>query len=329
MSELIGVKNIEIYIEAVYPIMSCYEFEFLKKERVVQEYMKDATIYMILQRPLVTFNNVTKCDDEIHATLTDNQVSIPIKIYPFVKKISGGEKTLQISTMFYTKAAQRTPPFNDVPAFKIEKENGELLHLITPQKAIFEYLKGAQLYDIDGDPFSLQDYKVHYIGQSFDQDIWNRLTGHEKVQSVLTIEDSMSLLSNKNSYEVCLMLLKVTGFKEEMLIANRDSLNLKSDSITHSIINSGDGRKFSEPWIPIDDKCLTNEVEAYLVDYFKPQYNTILFKEYPRIKSGTRSKGYDSSEITLSAPASLYSDSESIVVKIINKIPRKGNREIL
>ena len=54
---------------------------------------------------------------------------------------------------------------------------------------------------------------------------------------------------------------------------------------------------------------LTSEVEAMLVNMFKPAYNDIKFENYPNIEKGTRSAGYTYSSLIIEKlPARLKTD---------------------
>lgn len=299
-------KVITITVESAYPIISCFEFEFLKKEKVVQDIISSASLYMIIQRPLVTFDNVCINDDIITANLSDKNISIPVTIRPFKLKSEENHEKLQISTQFFS-AEQDTPPFQNVPAFKIYKENGEFLHLITPQKAIFEYLNGSELFEFGDNPLKLQRYKVHYIGQAFSQPVWDRLTGHEKLQSALTKEDTISTVTNKNSHEICLLLLKISKFEEHVCCAgNTLDLSLEYTPKTTAIEDEDAFVEYNEPWVSLGEKPLTAEAEAYLVNFLKPEYNEKLFENYPNIEKGMMNAGYSHAEIEIEAPVILF-----------------------
>lgn len=311
-------KAIKITVEPAYPIISCYEFEFLKKEKVVKDILKDATLYMIIQRPLVTFDDVCFCEDEITANISDKKTSIPVIIRPFKLNHEETHERLEISTQFFSDK-QDAPPFQNIPAFKIHKENGDFLHLITPQKSIYEYQNGSELFEFGDNPLKLQKYKIHYIGQAFSQPIWNRLTGHEKLQSTLTKEDTISKVINKNAYEICLLLLKITKFEEQILCAGDASeLSLEYTPVTTDIEDEDEFVKYNEPWISLGEKPLTAESEAFLVNLFKPEYNEKQFDKYPKIDKGMLSAGYSHSEIEIKGPVVLFTDYAHTETDILN-----------
>jgi len=69
-----GIKNIQIVATTQYPIVSAYEYEVLKGEEEIRQRISGCTIYFILQRPMMYFNNLTtglgrmQCDivDTVH-----------------------------------------------------------------------------------------------------------------------------------------------------------------------------------------------------------------------------------------------------------------------
>lgn len=66
-----GIKNIEIAATTRYPIVSAYEYEFLKGEEELQRRMAGCTIYFILQRPLMYFNNVIQDGHTLRFDIVD------------------------------------------------------------------------------------------------------------------------------------------------------------------------------------------------------------------------------------------------------------------
>ena len=68
-----GVKVAQIYASTQYPIVSAYEFEFLKEEHVIRERLGNCTIYIIAQRPLTYFDNVWLENGFIEFEITDGR----------------------------------------------------------------------------------------------------------------------------------------------------------------------------------------------------------------------------------------------------------------
>jgi hypothetical protein len=68
-----GVRFANIYASTVYPLVSAWEFEFLKVEEVIRERWDNCTIYMMVQRPLTYFYNVVIDDSYIHFEISDGE----------------------------------------------------------------------------------------------------------------------------------------------------------------------------------------------------------------------------------------------------------------
>lgn len=300
-----GIKLINIYAKTNYPIVTAFEFEFLKKEEEVKALMKPCTIYFIVQRPLLYINNLVINDGFIEFEITDDSDNDPLSCT--IDSTENGYfengESANIEIGFYKKTPDESSPFNDVAAIKIFDEKMQFLHWYTPQKIIYEYLSGTLKLNMTGDIRQYIDYKVHYIGKAFSQDIWERLTGHEKLQSILTLEDPMSDKAVKNAFEISLIMLDVDGFDEIINFPyDKDLLPLgsKVTPILYEIHNEIDFSNFEQPNLDTRSEELTVEVESLLINRFKPEhYNKIKMKSYPNIRGGTREAGYTESTLVI------------------------------
>ncbi len=294
-----GIKLINIHAKTNYPIVSAYEFESLKTEEEVKALIKPCTIYFILQRPLLYMKNLFINGNLITFEITDDTDNPPLECFIDVSlnKFLAKHDHLNITIGFYKKEADTEQPFNDVAAIKIYDPMDNFIAWYTPQKIIYEYLSGSLKAIINGDIRKYIDYTVHYIGKSFSQKIWNRLTGHHKLQKALTLELPMNNKSPTSSFEISLLLLDIDGFDEFNVFPYFDNsfpLNEGITPIIHKINNASDFSDFfTKPLLDTNAEELTNEVEAFLINCFKPDtYNEVLMESYPNIKRGTRSAGY-------------------------------------
>jgi hypothetical protein len=209
----------------------------------------------------------------------------------------------RFSVNLYKGEAKGLRSFDYAAAFSVETKTREHLASITPQKVIHLSALKCPGYSLSGNLHDYIDYNVHYIGQSFDQDIWSRLTGHEKMQSILTRESILDAASNRSSFEISLILLDVVGFSEvNMAPFCSWMLSAGIEPILHDLGDDDDVNayiEFNKSMIGFTDPELTSEVEAMLINSFKPEYNKIQFNNYPMIKRGTRSKGYTESSLVI------------------------------
>jgi hypothetical protein len=256
------------------------------------------------------FQNLSWINNKLSFDIADSTSKKPL-----VCTLSPGENGLLVKddilldVQFYKDTPDKVPPFNDVAGIKFFLPDGTFLFWLTPQKFIHHILTKRLKGAMEGPVGNFIDYHIHYIGKSFAQDIWNRLTGHEKLQSILTMEAPNAPL-NKNSQEISLILLDIVGFNDINMFPYFKPLEPQEPSaIIHEFDFDPDSQSFEEyyaPKIGLKSIELTNEVEAALVRKFLPDYNTIHFKKYPEIESGTRSLGYTESIIAIeSLPATL------------------------
>jgi hypothetical protein len=300
-----GIKTIQIHARKTYPIVSAYEFEFIKSEPQIQCLLKPCTIYFIVQRPLLYFTKVEIGGGEMTFEITDDSGKTPLRCRysAFENGFVANGEDIDIQLMFYKREPDKAPPFTDVAGFKLFDGDGKFLWWHSPNNFLYGFLDGRVKAEIAGNITDYIDYHVHYIGKAFSQDIWDRLTGHEKMQSILTLEDSLNKKDLRAPFEISLLLLDIDGFDEANIFPPYENvLSQDTKPIAHYYTddeNDSDG-SFAAYWSPkLDARApqLTTEVEALLVSTFKPIYNKIKFDNYPDIESGTRSAGYSESSL--------------------------------
>ena len=300
-----GIKTIQIHAQTRYPIVSAYEFEFLKSEKEIQALLKPCTIYFILQRPLLYFDNLRVTDGEITFRITDDSNCQPLEC-TFIPSENGfcrADEELLIDVQFYKKIPDKTEPFNDVCAFKLLTLKNDFLGWFSPSKFLYEVLERRLKANVVGNIADYLDFQVHYIGKAFSQDIWNRLTGHHKMQSILTLEESLNQRSLRAPFEIALLMLDIDGYDEGNMFPTFEfALQPGIEPIVYEFSYDEDDPRFEEYYKPkLSPRApeLTSEVEALLVSTFKPKYNEVLFENYPEIKAGTRSAGYTQSTLLI------------------------------
>lgn len=304
-TNMMGAKNINIQVQGSYPVISAYEFEFMKELPELQDLWKESTLYLIVQRPLLYFNKLHIDEGIIKFEISDMLGNPPLSgsLDPYAAGFAREGEGFLFSVDLYKGETKGLKSFDYAAAFFVETKTREHLASITPQKVIHLSALKYPGYNLSGNLHDYIDYTVHYIGQSFAQDIWSRLTGHEKMQSILTRESILDGVTNRNSFEISLILLDVVGFSEvNMAPFHSWMLSTGIDPILHDLGDDDDVNayiEFNKSMIRFSDPELTNEVEAMLIDSFKPEYNKIKFKNYPIIKSGTRSKGYTESSLVI------------------------------
>ncbi len=321
MSKTQGIKNIQIHATTRYPIVSAYEFEILKHEEQMQALLKPCTIYFIIQRPLIYINNFSIVDGQIHFEISDDTSASPLtcSFIPSENGFCTPDEELLVHALFYKKDADITEPFNTMAGFKLFTLDDKFLGWFSPQVFLYEFLSGKLNAQVTGaiDPYL--EYTVHYIGKAFSQDIWKRLTGHEKLQTILTLEDSLNSQALRAPFEISLLMLDIDGYDESNIFPIFDfAVPEGLEAIVHEFDLEEDNSSFLDyfsPKLPLKDSALTTETEALLVNTFKPSYNNILFDKYPHIKYGTRDAGYTCSTLVIEKlPATLKTATHTQVV---------------
>lgn len=278
-----------------YPAMSVYEFEYLKEETEVLEYWKSSSIYIICQRPVLYFDEMF-CDQgtgvismEIKQRGENGKLSARLT-NKAIKCLPQGD-TFWVEIQFYDKEQQTKQPFKNVAGIKLLDDKEEFIIWLTPERLIFEYLTGRLEADIAGDIHEFLTYSVHYIGQAQNQNIWDRLTGHEKLSKALTLEHPF-IGGEFSPYELSLIFLKLEGFSEQTIVIPDDSdefEDIEGNRLTDEQVERASiPKKFEDI-----RQVAVNDFEAYLINFFQPKYNKIIFKDYPHIKNGLRSVGFD------------------------------------
>ena len=317
-----GIRFANIYASTVYPLVSAWEFEFLKVEDIIRERWDNCTIYMVVQRPLTYFDNVVIDDRYINFEIADGEKPpLSCRINLVTNELCNSGEVVEISVEFFSKTPVQVQPLRNVGAFKIFREDGSFLVWWSPQKILYEMLVNNLEVEIaeGSNPFAFLDYKVHYIGQSFSQKVWDRLTGHEKMQRILTLEREIGASPEARApFEISLIFLNLLGLDNAPMVGSFDGSSIDgAEPIFHDLdLNNPDalGDFMVDSPVKLGDKAMTREVEAMLIHRFQPEYNEVKFRNYPNIKGGMRSMGYTDTRLTLERlPVFLFSDHFSMV----------------
>ncbi|KWS40882.1 hypothetical protein [Pseudomonas syringae] len=323
-SNVSALRFARAVLKMTYPTVSTYEFNTLKNEEIIRERWSASTIYLIVQRPLTYFDNVVLDDTYLRFEIADgDKPSVPCRINLVAAGLCEAGEQIDITVGFYSRTPNFEQPFRNVGGFQLYRENGEFIVWWSPQKLLYEMLiKGLEVEIAEGfDPHLFLDFKVHYIGKSFSQKVWDRLKKHEKMQSILIQEPEVGRAPEALiKLETSLIILQITGVDDIPLLGGSAEHPMAgSDPIVLTV----DGNEaavaefMTQPHVQLGDEALTREVEAYLINLFKPSYNEILYENYPNIAGGMRSKGYSWTEIEFeSVLAFLYTDSFSMVPEV-------------
>lgn len=319
-----ATKIADIQVSTTYPIVSAYEFEFLKAEATVRERLDGCTIYLVVQRPLTYFDKVELGEGCVTFEIVDGQSDpLACRIDLVSAGICAPGEPVDVEMSFFSGAPGKDAPFRNVGAIKVFKADGSFVVWWSPQKILYEMLVNGLPMEIaeGGDPLSFLDFKVHYIGRAFSQKVWKRLTGHEKMQRILTLHGPLGASPEARApFEISLVLLGIDGLTEVPEVnAMGFTIPLGAAPIIHGLDLDDEEavyRFMTEPFVEPGDEAMTREVEALLIHRFRPKENKITYDAYPDIEGGMRSKGYSYTSLTIGRlPALLHTDHYTLAAK--------------
>lgn len=298
------IKCARLLAHMPYPPVSAWEFASLKTEAAVRERLKPCTVYIIGQRPLLRFDKVVVGETDITFEIGDGvHPPLTCRVDPLDAGVAKPGEAIDVECGFHRQGVTHAQPFMDVASIRIYGADGAFKVWWSPQKLLFEAQVRGLPVTIKGDLAASRRFEVHYIGQAFSQSVWERLKAHEKLQDVLTLETVRGTGHTQPSYEITLFMLDIHGIDE--LVSRADDLEPEEDlaaPILHAVPEDPTDPAsiaFLKPWIGLRDKALTTEVEAMLINLFKPEHNSIHFDNYPQIKGGLRDLGFTDTELRL------------------------------
>lgn len=251
---------------------------------------KKSTIYILCQKKLIYFTDLTAKDGVICGKIAqkDNEQKLDFTfelgentaIFP-------AERIFKVDIQFFYETEKETnQPYKKVAGFRIFDENENFIVWLNPERLIFEFLRNTMTINLSGDIGSFIKYKVHYIGQSQDQNIWERLTGHEKVSRILSTV--MPLYQGEFSpFEHTIILFHLDSFTDATMLLPNSYAAFPTTLLKPKKANP------SEYDEDATKKAVVNDFEAFLINLFEPEFNLRKYKNYPNTKNGLKALGFD------------------------------------
>ncbi|MBU2062255.1 MAG: hypothetical protein KKH44_10465, partial [Bacteroidetes bacterium] len=194
-------KSLINQMELAYAPLTAYEFAILKDDPLIERALEHASLYVLAQRPVITFENVIpdpenyQLNFEIRQKGNDNILKCKL---PLIQKVveSTDQDTIGLAFNFLDKKSdQSIPPLFGIHGFSLFKESEserEFLIWFSPEKLLQNWWKGHVECEIEGEFKSFLEYKVHYVGKATKQSILKRLTGHSTFQDILSLESPVT-----------------------------------------------------------------------------------------------------------------------------------------
>lgn len=299
------MKAARIVAEIPYPPVSAWEFNQLKTEAAVRERLQDATVYIIAQRPILWFDRVRDEGGDIRFEINDGR-GPPVKgiIDPLRLGLFGPGEPMLLECGFHHDAEETPPPWDRAGSIKLFDRDKRLRAWWSPQKLLFEALAHDLKVPFAGDLERFMEFEIHYIGKAYDQSLWERLAAHRRYLEILINEKVRGVDHAQPSLEITIFALEVVDLEE--LAGRRDGPDEDTPDPPHVKIfrhpdDPADPRwqAFRRRWAYPHEPAVTTELEAALIDLFKPEHNRIKVKKYPKIAGGLQALGYSDTLLRL------------------------------
>jgi hypothetical protein len=289
-------KSLINQLELAHAPMTAYEFAKLKNDKLIESALEKASIYLIGQRPVITFENIIpdttvyQLNFEIHQKGNPNILKCQL---PFDQEIFGlmKDNLVDVAFNFLDKSVNYDkPPFKNIHGFSLVKpteEGKEFIIWLSPEILLQNWWKKSIACEIEGDWKSFINYKVHYVGKATKQSILKRLTGHTTFQDILSLEATVTekqLPANE-------IVILPFGFQDNLQF---QSFGDKSD--INDMVASLLGENYPE-----QEKVFL-DAEKALIKAIQPSYNKELFNNYPVSKDGLYLDNYDGISYTFIDP---------------------------
>ncbi|NRT17178.1 hypothetical protein HNP99_003557 [Flavobacterium sp. 28A] len=299
-------KSLLNQLELGYAPLTAYEFAITKNDIFIERALKNASLYIIAQRPVITFENVSVDENsyslifEIHQKENSNIIKGKL---PLIQKAvdSNDNDTIAVAFNYLDKKSetQNSFPLYNIHGFSLvnvlENEN-KFLIWFSPEKLLQNWWKGNIECELYGDFRSFTIYKVHYVGKATRQSILKRLTGHNTLQDILSLESPVTE-KQLPANEIVILPFE---FKD-----NLQFQVFGKESTIENMVSSLKGENY-----PKQEKVFL-DAEKALIKAMQPQYNKELFKSYPISKDGLYNDNYDTISYTFIDPITLkYSEGE-------------------
>ncbi|GAA3522188.1 hypothetical protein GCM10022393_40910 [Aquimarina addita] len=280
-------KSIINKLELAYAPMTGYEFAIVKKDPVVEKAIERASLYVIAQRPIITFENVSPnpseytLDFEIHQKGNPNILKGKLPLIQSVADCNFNDDIAIAFNFLDKNEIQTKPPFNNLHGFSLVKQlkdKQEFLLWFSPEKLLQNWWKEQVECEIKGDYKSFMNYNVHYVGKATKQSILKRLTGHSTFQDILSLENPITY-KDLPKHEIAILCFEFQDNLQFQVFGENSSVEEMKSSLL--------GENFPK------QETIFLDAEKALIRAMNPEYNKELFKNYPKSEDGLYKDNYD------------------------------------
>ncbi|MGI4886485.1 MAG: hypothetical protein ACRYFR_16130 [Janthinobacterium lividum] len=284
-----AAKAIINQLKLAYSPLSNRDFTVLRNDPDIQACLKSSSLYAICQRPELQFVNLIYSQAELSVKLEIHQENNPnILLIEFSLKQERLEIDFSKTVLAYVGSHKNNAQLEDFPlsnfsGFRLhESEDGHTLGKFivwfTPEKLLQNIWNGGIIANVIGKISDFTNYQVHYVGKATDQRVWKRLTGHDTLQDILSLENPIAI-DSLPTHEIAILFF-----------AFRDNLHIQrftNESDESEFADFVLGNNFPE------QKTIFLDAEKALINIMMPKYNKELFKNYPKSKDGLYKNSYE------------------------------------
>ncbi|MBK8244835.1 MAG: hypothetical protein IPK88_15530 [Saprospiraceae bacterium] len=292
-------KTILNQLKLAYCPICNYDFAVLKKDPIIQSIIESSSLYIIAQRPEIRFDNINfnydKLEMEFEIRQFDNPISLQCKLPLFQNNIATN-KNKEVLIYLGSNSEitdSKTLPKSNIHCIKLYEDkyiDDNFLIWFSPDKFLYNFWTRQINAVIEGDINKFTEYRVHYVGQSTKQSVWKRLTGHEKLQDILSLEYPFTF-GSLPTHEVIILLFTF-----------EDNIQIKSfgeDSSGQEMMDFFMGKTMPHK------ETIYLDAEKALINAMNPKYNDKLFQNYPKSSDGLYNYNYKSILYTFVDPITL------------------------
>ncbi len=282
-------------LELAYSPLTAYEFAVVKNDKLIERALKRSSLYVIAQRPAITFENLYSDNKEFKLNFEIHQqgnVNILKCELPFDQEIFGliKDNEVEIAINYLNDSLKEENPFSNIHGFSLlsnRNNKKEFIVWFSPEKLLQNWWKGFVNCAILGDWSSFLSYQVHYVGKATKQSILKRLTGHSTLQDILSLQTPVTE-KQLPANEIVILPFE---FQDNLQIESFSSMSNIDD-----MVDSFLGKNYPE-----QEKVFL-DAEKALIKAMEPSYNNEMFKKYPISKDGLYSDKYNSISYTFTDP---------------------------
>ncbi|GEM_PF-2261915 len=260
-----------------------YDFALIKDDELFRTFIRNSSIYLITQRNELTIDLLRLEYNPPHQTVIHFEIrqkgnpSVLKCQLPIYQPQLAADIDREIRFHFEYALPKPNPvpktyPQNNIRNLLIYYHDDTFITWLSPENFIQNYLRGALEATVEGSIEEFIKYKVHYVGKSTEQEVWNRLTGHSTLQQILSLEYPLQY-GTLPTHEIAILFLQLKDAVALHTISAEDPIN-------EDVINTFKGMNLPPA------KTILLDAEKALIKAMQPGYNKQFYNNYPISKDG-------------------------------------------